>query len=233
MGAATKTMKLPGSLAKKVILNVKLRMPTGVTLTDNEAAYVIDGWKKEQKAVLAKRGDLIDVSENIDSRMKKLPAEIETTAKELRKAKGIYKKTKDPIAKRRWAKRVVTLGKYHNYLRTSNQTLAATVERVKDAVEDAQIVNKMILNRIEDAQIYRDLNGGLKLVGKALVEARTQHAMPEIEYQSLEFTMEQLDKELTGSPEQLYIEAEAVIKQSELPDPVIETIDENDSPDSK
>jgi hypothetical protein len=106
---------------------------------------------------------------------------------------------------------MIVSGRYHSYLRNSSQSLQATVERVRDAVEDSGIVHNMIKSRIEDAEIYRELNGGLRLVGKALIEARTQHIMPEIEYQNLEFTMEALEKELSGSDDSLLIEAETIV----------------------
>lgn len=203
-------------LISKGILGVKLKIPHGVNLNENEAKYIIDGWEEQKTVVKSKQNELVTVSAKIDRHLAKTNQEIPEAMKEMKLAKTNYLKCKDPLAKRKWARKVVVRTAYYEQVRNSAQNLNATVSRVKDAVDDAQYVYKTLESRIAEARIYRELNGGLKLVGKSLIEARQKHIMPEIEYQSLEVTMEDLE-EMNGqmNDDQVLIEAEKIVTDKE------------------
>ena len=177
----------------KGILGVKLKMPHGVKLNETEANYIIDGWESEKTVVKTKQKDLASVAEKIERHIAKTGNDIAPAMKDLKEAKKRYLEVKSPLAKRKWARNVVVRTAYYEQLRNSHQTLNATVSRVKDAVDDAQYVYKTLESRIAEARIYRELHGGLTLVGKSLVEAKQKHMVPEIEYQNLEVTMESIE----------------------------------------
>lgn len=198
------------------ILGVKLKMPHGVTLNEDEAKYIIDGWEEQKSVVKTKQNDLVSISQKIDRHVAKTSQEIPEAMKQLKSAKANYEKCKDPLAKRKWARKVVVRSAYYEQVRTSHQALTATVNRVKDAVDDAQFVYKTLESRIAEARIYRELNGGLKLVGKSLIEAKQKHIMPEVEYQLLETSMEAIEH-MAGdmTDDQVLIQAESIVTDKE------------------
>lgn len=211
---ATKKKKTGMHPFHKGLLGIKLRLPTGVTLNDSEAAYIINGWENERSKVRNKQVSLLQTSKLIEQHIERINREIPLAAKEVRSARGQYKRTKNPVAKRKWARKLLVRAKYHESLRTTYHSLSSTVDRVKDAVDDAQYVYKTLENRIAEAKIYRELNGGLKLVGNALMEARTKHLLPEVEYQNLEFTLESIEKGVGHMDDQkLLSEAEQVVSK--------------------
>lgn len=204
------------SLVGKGILGVKLKMPHGVNLNEGEANYIIDGWESQKTLVKTKQADLKSISEKIDRHISKTGQEIPTAIKELKAARKSFKEVKSPLAKRKWARKVIVRDAYYQQVRSSHQSLNATVARVKDAVDDAQYVYKTLESRIAEARIYRELNGGLKLVGKSLIEAKQKHIMPEIEYNNLEVTMESLEQLAGDMPdEQALLAADNIVNDTE------------------
>lgn len=204
------------SLIGKGILGVKLKIPHGVNLNENEAKYIIDGWESQKSVVKTKQNELVTVSAKIERHLAKTNTEIPEAMKELRKAKKSFQEVKSPLAKRKWARKVVVRTAYYEQVRNSAQSLNATIARVTDAIDDAQYVYKTLESRIAEARIYRELNGGLKLVGKSLVEARQKHIMPEVEYQNLEVTMEDLEQ-MNGEmdDDQILVAAESIVNDKE------------------
>lgn len=206
------------STSKKldIIQRFMVRLPMGLTLKGSEAEKVITIWKDERKDVERKQWDFEKLATKVQKRLKELEPSILDSAKEVKVARSNYKKSVNPIARRRWARRLVLAGELHKYNRNSKVQLEAMCERVKDAIEDSKLVTNLITSRIADAEIYYQLNGRLKLVGKDLAAATRQYAMPEIEYKNAEFTMEQIEKNLSNKDDDtLLIEAEAIMKEPE------------------
>lgn len=200
------------TLVGKGLLGLKLKMPTGVKLNDAEAKYVIDGWESQKSVVRTKQSDLQSVSMKIERHLAKTSQEIEESMKVLKQARAQFKKTKEPLARRKWARKVVVRTAYYEQVRNSHHALTATVDRVSDAVDDAQYVYKTLESRIAEARIYRELNGGLQLVGKSLLEARTKHILPEVEFNNLEVTMEAIEQGVSQKDDDtLLLEAETIV----------------------
>ena len=200
----------------KGLLTVKLKLPQGTTLSDTEANYVIDGWESQKTVVRTRQNDMTAVSDKIDRHLSKLNQQIPEALRDLKAARASYRKVVDPLAKRKWARKVVVRTSFYDQVRTSQHSLVSTVERVKDAVDDAQFIYKTLESRIIEARIYRELNGGLKLVGKSLMEAKTKHIMPEIEYNNLEVSMEAIEAMASGKQDdQLLVDAEQIANDPE------------------
>lgn len=188
-----------------------MRIPSGITLKGEEAQKQIDLWKEEKKNVGTKQWDFEKLATKVQRRLDVLDPQIIDAAAEVRKAQALYKRSKTPLARRRWARRLVLANELHKYNRNSKQQLETMVERVKDAIEDSKLVTKLIDSRVADAEIYLQLNGRLRLVGKDLAAAKREHIMPEIEYQNAEYSMEQIENELLTKDDQtMLIEADAI-----------------------
>lgn len=200
-------MKLPKVFA------LKQTEPKGDKLTGVEADALIKDWGDQKSLVYQREQTLSTVADKIEVRQGEISDDLPEATTQLREAKRIFKITKNPVARRKWARKVVLRSAYYEYLRNSKITLESTVERVRDAIEDAKLVYDMIDHRVKDAKIYRELNGGIHLVGKALIDARSRHQFPEIEYQSLEYSMEQLESEVSSkTDDQVLIEAQSIVE---------------------
>lgn len=190
----------------KAVLALKLRSPVGITLTNKESDLVIDGWESEIKDQDKSAKALVTVSQRTETQLKSIDKSILDTARTFKVAKGYFLKTKDPVKKDVWARRLVLAGRAHEQLRQTDKRLKATINRAKSAVEDAKLVKLMLQTRIDEARIYKEMNGGLKLVGQALVDARQEYSVYKPEYKNLEFNMEALEKTITKKDRKSIIE---------------------------
>ncbi len=199
------------------IYRVLMRLPNGISIKGHEAEMVIKEWKRERREIESKQWDFEQLATKVEKRLVVLNKDVLDAAKEVRVAKTNFKKARSPLVKRRWARRVVIANELHKYNRGSKQQLEVMVERVKDAIEDSKLVTKLVESRISDAEIYYQLNGRLKLVGKDLAAATREYAMPEIEYRSAEVTMEQIEHQMSGKTDDtLLLEAQTIVKQPEV-----------------
>lgn len=188
------------------------RVPEGKIFKGAKAQEIIDEWKGEQQLVLKKQGDFIAAAKRTENRVRVLTTEVKTASKEVNKAHKGFNSVKTPVHKARWGRRLILATELHSYVRESHQLLTATVERIKDAIEDGRLVVRLVDNQIKDAQMYYEINGQVQLVGKALAAARNQHAMPEMQYQDLEASIEQVEASLSAkSDEEIIAEAEKLL----------------------
>lgn len=187
-------------------------VPAGKIFKGERAEKIIADWKDEQQIVLRKQGSFIDAAKRVETRLVGLTGEISSAAKEVKKAHNSFETVKTPVAQARWARRLLLANELHTYTRTSHQMLSSAVERIKDAIEDGRLVVKMIDSQIKDAQLYYEINGQVQLVGKALAAARNQHIMPELQYQNLESSIEQVEATLAAkSDDEIIAEAKLMI----------------------
>lgn len=187
--------------------------PEGKIFKGNKAQEIIDDWKEEQQLVLKKQGNFIAAAKKTEVRIKTLTTEVKSTANEVKKAHKGFSSVKTPVHKAKWGRRLILATELHTYVRESHQLLTATVERIKDAVEDGRLVIRLIDNQIKDAQMYYEINGQVQLVGKALAAARSQHVLPDIQYQNLEASIEQVEANLSvKTDEEIIAEAEKLLE---------------------
>ncbi len=210
--------KALGLIGKK-LLGLKLALPSGVKLNDNEAKYVIDDWKEQKRGIYNDVDNMKTLSADIERRVANLVEDIPVAKDQFEEAKKKYRDTKDPLGKRRWAMKLVLRSRYYDYMVGSRLMFESTTERIKDTIEDASVHYNTLENQIQDAEIFRRLNGGLQLVGKALIDAKNKQrmTMPQIEFQNLEFTMEKIEQEISKKPDaNLIEEADALLGQREI-----------------
>lgn len=200
------------TMVEKMILGTKLNMSKDVTLSPRQSKYMLREINRETDLAENKVAELDNLSDVIDSRLRELGRAIPTANKKLDDIKEQYAKAKLPAEKRKWAQRLIVSNGHYNYLCNTQTHLTSTVERIKDAVEDAQTVYEMSKQQARDAEIYYRLNGGLRLVGQALVAARTHRKLPEIEAGSLDYTLTQVEEEITrADTKDLLLEANNIM----------------------
>jgi hypothetical protein len=180
------------------VLALKLRLPTGVKLSAREADAVIGDWSDQLSVQDKSASKLKDVGWDIERQVERLKKAREETSKTAAEARRYFQKTKNPVKKEVWARRLVLAMRCQEALIESEQRLNSTIDRVKGAVADAALIHRMLDTRIREATIYKKLNGGLHLVGQALAEARTEHKVASIEYTNFELNMEGLEKSITA-----------------------------------
>lgn len=195
------------------ILWPQVELPEGKIFKGANAKKIIDEWKDEQQIVLKKQGSFIKAAAATESRLKDLVKETSGTAREVKKAHGQYKQCKSPVAKARWGRRLILATELHTYVRESHQMLNSTVTRIKDAIEDGRLVIQLIDNQIKDAQMYYQIDGQVQLIGKALAAAKERHVMPEVQYQSLEISIEEVESTLSEkSDEEIIRQADRLLE---------------------
>lgn len=203
----------------KGIFNMKIAR--GMKLNKNESEYVIDEWKGQKIAIFQNVQGMKDVIGEIEKRKARLSGDIPLAKEQFNEVKKEYRKAENPIDKRKLASKLVLRSRYLTYLQNSEGTLDATIDRVKDTIEEASIAYNMKENQIQEATLYMQINGFLQLAGKALIDARSKERAhtPEMEYQNLEFTMEKIQEEVDGRPaDNLVAEADAILDQMEIKD---------------
>jgi len=186
--------------------------PEGEIFSGEAAKDIIDEWKEEQQVILKRQGDFITAAKKTETRLRTLVGEVEDTSKDIKKAKDSYLSVTTPVTKARWGRRLILATELHTYVRESHQLLNSSVERIKEAVEDGRLVIRLVENQIKDAQLYYEINGQIQLVGKSLAAARQTHAMPELQYQNLEISIEEVEKSLNDkSDEEIILEASKLL----------------------
>lgn len=199
----------------RIALEAKLLGGGEATLTYDQSKYMVRRMKAETSAAYDKVSELNSVSHKVQTREKELSILVPEVESSLRATVREYKRSKkDPERRKRLAQRMIVQNRYKDYLAGSQKALDTTVQRIKDAIEDAQMVYDMSKQRAKDAEIYMELNGGIKLVGRAMMQTRLGQKMPEIEYGNLSTTLTALEEEITNtSSDQLLLEAERISKQ--------------------
>src|SRR5436305_4453831 len=128
----------------------------------------------ETRVARSRVSDLKELSRDVEHRTDELNSLLPKAEETVQETIKDYKAAKDEGRKRRFAQKLVVQNRYKEYLQGSKKSLDTAVQRIKDAVEDAQMVYDMSQQRAKDAEIYFKLNGGIKLVGQAMLATRSQ-----------------------------------------------------------
>lgn len=153
--------------------------PTGIVLAGREAEETIDAWDNRANEIEREAGRIEDIVPQLKERIKEQDAKLKDAMFGLREAKQRYAEVKTPAAKQRWARRLVGTKSIIDYIKKSQALMRVNVERAEAAIDDARITGALLVEQIEDARLYYELNGQLRLIGSALaaaedVSARTQ-----------------------------------------------------------
>lgn len=191
-------------------VGIKLKAPHGIKLTQGETEALVEiqqndvqVLKDNQQEVLAAIG--ITRSIEVTNQLKKASSARSVAA-------ATYKKTKDPIKKREWARRLVVANNTQKALGDLKNRMAATRDRLQMIKGDIELQIVEAEARVAETKAYATAGKQLRLAGETLVSARTRAKNNAIEYTNLEVTMEGAEKLINDSrPEDLLAEADNII----------------------
>lgn len=204
---STSTAKM-GTL-KRAVLKRRAAKPSGVKLSDADARLVIREWKDEVEATTKSIAKLKSVDYRSASHLAKVGEAKDNVASQLVEAKRCFKISKNPLKKEEWARKVLIANKTLKTLVESEKRVQGSIDRAKSFIAEASLVKTMLDTRISEAELYREMNGGLKLVGEALIDAKSRYKEVDFEFENLELGFEHLEQGVISSP------ADAVIKEAQ------------------
>lgn len=209
--SSTNTRVLSKKLSplQHAILAVKLRVSTKAKLNDTESQLVISKWKDKSEESENTAYKLEVVADKTEAYTKRLEKGIDQANIDMLESAKALKKSKTDADKKKHARKLVIASDCKVQLESSKKRLETTVVRVREAVEDAQIAKVMLDARIAEADIYRQINGGLKLIDLSLAEARREHIGAKEEQRNVDVTLGELDKRISTR------DAESIMKQAE------------------
>lgn len=175
------------SWAKRAKLKLKLSSPVGITLTNSEAKILLDGQQKavellekdEERVEKIQRGINVDIDDSIAE-----------ASEALNMARGTYRRTKNPILQREWARRMVVADRTVQTLVQTKKRTELVASRLKMIAGDIRLELMAAEARVAETKMYVDAGDSLRLVGDKLIQARAKSKPMKVEYKNLEITME-------------------------------------------
>ncbi len=176
-----------GNWVSKMRMKVKLAAPKGVTLSNSEAKLLL----KEQKEVIKTlESDSRGIERAKDGFYIKLDDSISEASLALNAARGTYKRTKNPILKRDWARRMVIADKTVNELIQTKRRTELVLDKLRMVAGDIKLELIAAEARAAETKMYVDAGDTLRLVGDRLIKARIKAKPLKIEYNNLEVGIE-------------------------------------------
>lgn len=197
MKARTAIIKNQVSILRELKLKFKLLFHHTPTLTKAESGIIINKWEDESRTNEKNTNAMIRVSSQTTTQIQDISEKIDQVNSTLEDAKKLYARTRSDEQKIIIERRIVLAGETRDQLISSQKRLTEVVKRVKETVEDAHLAKLTLDSRTEEARIYRELEGGLKLVGQSLAHARQQHVITKDEHDKFETSMSSLDTKIT------------------------------------
>lgn len=193
---AKKGQKL--GVIRRGILNMKLKSPTGVRLSNNETAALIDVMVEDKKTAEENHKSLEQADLRIKRNLRTIPEVMEEVTQARTDAARYFKTTKDPLKKREWARRLIIADRARTQIKASEKRMNAMSERIKTLVSDAALEKQALDIRINEAQAYKEMGDGIQLVGDSLIQARTRAKTQKVEFANLEIMTEGLEKTVSA-----------------------------------
>lgn len=211
--AKSKTSK--SAWVQKAKVNFKMMVPMGLSLTPGETIVLSEMYNED---VTTLENNSTEVSKAIRATEKSLNmANTVATARQARShAVATFKRTKDPIKKREWARRVVVADSAIQTVRGVKLRLGATKDRLTMIKGDMELQLMEAEAKAAEMSAYAQAGNGLRLAGEKLMQARSRANKLGLEYDNLEVTMEGAERALSNVPEtQLVSKAEEIIARGE------------------
>lgn len=193
---------------RRMSVKVKLRAPVGIKLTTGETMALAEIYNEDAKKIRENESEVtkalsstktLDVSDSIEESQMAKSVAVAT-----------FKRTKDPIKRREWARRVVVADQAIKSMRGMKKRMSATHDRLTMIKGDLELQLMEAEARAQEAKAYAMAGKQLRLVGEKLINARTRAKTMKVEYDNLEITMEGAEQAISGKldPEELLEEAE-------------------------
>lgn len=190
-------------------VNVKLKAPHGIRLTQGETEALVELQEKDVKVLKENQSEVVSALDATRSIDVKRETEVAQSARSV--ALATYKRTKDPIKKREWARRLVVANHALKSLQGLSKRMSATHDRLMMIKGDLELQVVEAQARVAETKAYAKAGKQLRLAGESLVNARSRAKNSAIEYTNLEITMEGAEKLINNSkPEELLYEADII-----------------------
>lgn len=186
--------------------------PRGKVLSGEQAEEVIEKWQGQVDEIKVEHGRIKNALPEMFDRKKSLENKIKTVSSELSEAKKKFLEVKTPVAKEKYARKLVLSNNLLSYLRDSLSLIKLNTQRAEASIEDALMIGRLLEEKITDAKLYYELNGQVRLIGNALAAAENVYDRTKSAEKDLEISMEGLEEltvKISGSD--LLLKAEEII----------------------
>ena len=189
-------------------MKLKVSVPMGVTLTSGESLALAEVYREDAKRL---RESEKEVTTALSSTAKVDAFNVDTALAARNMAISTFKRTKNPIKRREWARRVVVAEETLGTLRKVRKRMTATHDRLTMIHGDLQLQIVQQEALAAEAEAYAKAGKQLRLVGDNLVSARTRVKGLKFEYDNLEVTMEGAEKQISSDkPDRVLRQAEKI-----------------------
>ena len=189
--------------AQRMKIKAKLLSPVGITLTNSEAKILLDGQLEAVKTLEQDQLKIKRVERNISV---DYDDAIKQSSAALNMARGTYSRTKNPVLKREWARRLVIADKTTNELVQAKKRTSLVIDRLKMIAGDMELEMLAAKARAAETKMYVEAGDTLRLVGDKLIQARAKSKPMQLEYDNLEVSMEGAEKLVNDMDENKVLE---------------------------
>lgn len=178
----------------KSIVDPNLISPKGMVLEGREAEKTIEGWEEKIYKIEQQQERIKNTIPQMEERKDDLEDKIKSTSFEVAEAKKRFTEVKTPVAKERWARKLVLSNRLLEYQRESQNLMKLNILRAEASIEDALMIGRLLEEKITDAKIYFELNGQIRLIGNALAAAENVYDRTKSAEKDMEISMEGLEE---------------------------------------
>lgn len=194
---------------QRMMVNAKLRAPVGIQLSSKETIALAEIYKEDARKIEENEREVslaIDASSTLD-----LADSIEEARMAKSSAVSVFKRTKDPIKRREWARRVVVADTTTRSLLAMKKRMTATHDRLVMIKGDLELQLLEAEAKAQETLAYARAGKQLHLAGEKLIDARTRARSLKLEYRNLEVSMEGAESKIDKrDSEEILMEAERI-----------------------
>ncbi len=191
-------------------VRAKILAPVGITLTQGETVALADIYDDDVKKIKQNRNEVEKAVEATTYKHNESAIEKSLVARNT--ASAIYKRTKSPIKKREWARRIVIADHTLKSMRDMRKRMTTAHDRLEMIKGDLELQLIEAEARAAEARAYAQAGKQLRLAGEKLIDARARAKSVKLEYTNLEVSMEGAEKMIDNTkPEELIETANKIV----------------------
>lgn len=191
-------------------VKMKVKSPVGIRLSSGETVALADIYDSDVKKLKQNQREVVGAVQATTLQDNTLAIDKAMTAKNT--AASVYRRTKDPIKKREWARRLVIANHALVSMRDMRKRMNAAHDRLNMIKGDVELQVMEAEGKAAEARAYASAGKQLRLAGQKLIDARTRAKTVKLEYTNLEVSMEGAEKLIDKrKPEDILKEAESLL----------------------
>ena len=198
-----------GWVQKKKV-QLKLAVPIGISLSVGETVVLAEMYQDDVETITENKKELVRAISATNS--VSFTRSLEKARGAKAEAIGVLKRTKDPLKRREWARRVVVADRATQSMTATKKRITSTAERLHMLKGDVELELMEAESRAQEAKAYTSAGKQLRLAGQGLIDARRRASKLKMNYDNLEITLEGVEKTVDSRDSGLImIEAEKVM----------------------